>query len=182
MMFGAASAAQAATPTDIEIPHRSSSVATEQATLNIDELSANGFVAHITNGSIEKLSDGSLTLFNAQRIEVATLQAVIRLNDTLDRKVNYSVNGTEIIATYSSPVSPDVAPKTSDSPTKALTVLAADPVNCTLSTIEAGAAYLGAVGAALTAPFTFDGGLVVAGAALGAGAAAANGAYQCYGH
>lgn len=93
------------------------------------------------------------------------------LDDGSSRTITYEVRGNAITASYDAPIEADQQPLN----------LQGDAVECGLAVAGAGAAYLGAAGAALTAPFTFGGGLVVAGAALGAGVTATNAAYQCYG-
>lgn len=143
----------------------------EKAILDIHEATANGFSAEIKNGTAVLEEDGSVKLYDLEG-EVAALSSNIQLNDGTSRVVAYTVSGNKIMAQYDSPIEEDAVKL--QSPFR-------DSVECAISAVGAAGAFIGGVGAALTAPFTLGGGLVVAGAGITAGAAGANAAYQCYG-
>lgn len=150
-------------------------VSENQANLSIDSAHENGFEATIENGSVQENEDGSLSILNAANVESGVLQSTITLDDGSTRSVEYEVQGSDITATYSDQVAEDQNAAISSGATMS------SGVDCALALGTAGAGYLGAAGAALTAPFTLGGGLVVSGAALASATAGVNAAYQCYG-
>ena len=151
-------------------------VSENQANLNIDIANENGFEATVENGSVQENEDGSLSILNAGNIESGVLQSTITLDDGSTRSVEYEVQGSDIKATYSGEVGEE---QNAAMPSGA--TMSSSGVDCALALATAGGGYLGAAGAALTAPCTAGGGLVVSGAAVGAATAGVNGAYQCYG-
>lgn len=168
MAGGTLSTAYAEEPGNATISNSQSS---KQAFLNIHEANAHGFSAEIENGSAVIKEDGSVHLLDSDG-EVAVLSSHIHLNDGTEREVSYSLSGNSIVAKYDSPIAEDAVKL--QSPFR-------DNVECALSAVGAAGAFIGGVGAALTAPLTFGGGLVVGGAGIAAGAAGANAAYQCFG-
>lgn len=163
-MATAAEPAKATSPADIGEESQS-------AVLEFDTAAAEGFTASVSQGTVTKNSDGSLTILNDQGEESAHLQNDVLLDDGTTRTISYEIDDATITASYDAPITAGQQPLS----------LQGDGVTCGISVVAAGGAYLGAAGAALTAPLTFGGGLVVAGAALTAGAGATNAAYQCYG-
>ena len=149
----------------------SNSQTSEQAFLNVHEANANGFTAEIENGSALMQEDGSVHLLDSEG-EVAVLASHIYLNDGTERNISYSLSGNSIVAEYDSPIAEDAVEL--QSPFR-------NNIECAISAAGAAGAFVGGVGAALTAPLTFGGGLVVGGAGIAAGAAGANAAYQCFG-
>jgi hypothetical protein len=151
-------------------------VSENQANLSIDLANENGFEATIENGSVQENEDGSLSILNAANVESGVLQSTITLDDGSTRSVEYEVQGSDIKAIYSDEVAEDQNTAVSSGAT-----MSSSGVDCALALGTAGAGYLGAAGAALTAPFTLGGGLVVSGAALASATAGVNAAYQCCG-
>lgn len=172
--------AQAASPS--ESTASSVTPTASDAVLNVSQAGADGFTATVSQGSVVTADDGSLQILNAAGEVSSVLATQITLDDGTVRSVDYSISGATITASYSQDI---VASAQAGDPAAAGAVTAraaaSNGVDCGLALAGAGAAYLGGVGAALTAPFTLGGGLVVSGAAIAAGTAGVNAAYQCYG-
>lgn len=153
----------------------------QDAVLDVSAAGADGFTATVSQGSIAAENDGSLRILNEQGEVSSILATSITLDDGTTRSVDYSVAGTTITAEYSQDISAEAAAADRSGAGTVTARAASDGVDCGLALAGAGGAYLAGVGAALTAPFTLGGGLVVSGAAIAAGTAGVNAAYQCYG-
>jgi len=153
--------------------------------LELDQADAQGFEATFQNGTVQENSDGSLTLTDESGDTVAALDAQFQLNSGEVVDISYTTNDNNIIADFETEISKDEAdefiidPEADQNETGSQ--LRANSVECGLAVAGAAGSYVGAAGAALTAPFTAGGGLVVAGAAITSGTAGVNAAYQCYG-
>ena len=151
-----------------------SSVSVDSPRMELIEATSTGFIANIHNAYTVKKQDGSVEIANNAG-SVAILQSKIHLSDGAERSIDYQLVDNKIIAKYDSAIAPADAPQE-----MSFRAAQGDPVVCGLSAVGAAGAFVGAVGAAITAPATLGGGLVVSGAALGSAAAAGNAAYQCF--
>lgn len=153
--------------------------------LELDQADAQGFEATFQNGTVQENSDGSLTLTDESGDTVAALNTQFQLNSGEVVDISYTTHDNNIIADFETEISEDEADEFIIDPeadqNESDSQLRANSVECGLAVAGAAGSYVGAAGAALTAPFTAGGGLVVAGAAITSGTAGVNAAYQCYG-
>lgn len=153
--------------------------------VELESLSAEGFAATVDAGNIEQEGDGSLTIENEHGEHIGALDTQITLGDGETRTIEYEVSGGSFEATYNSPNTDAQVENFVLDPSEASegengAQVQSRSVECGLSVAAAGGAFLGGVGAAMTAPLTAGGSLVVAGAAVTSGTANVNAAYQCY--
>lgn len=166
-------------------PTSESSSSPNEQVLELDQADAEGFEATFEDGNIQENQDGSLTLINDTGDTIARLDTQFRLASGKVIEVSYAVDDDNINAEYETGLTPEEADEfvfdPSESQAQNGSQLRANGVTCGLAVAGAAGSYIGGAGAALTAPFTAGGGLVVAGAAITAGTAGVNAAYQCYG-
>lgn len=153
--------------------------------LELEQADAEGFAATFEDGNVQENDDGSLTLTNDDGDTIAKLDTQFQLNSGEVIEISYTADEHNINAEYDTVLTPEEANEFVFDPSEPQvqngSKLRANSVNCGLAVAGAAGSYIGGAGAALTAPFTAGGGLVVAGAAITAGTAGVNAAYQCYG-
>jgi|SRR5699024_2888571 len=153
--------------------------------LELDQTDGQGFDATFQNGTIQENGDGSLTLVDASGATVAALDTQFQLNSGELVEISYTTDDNNITADFETEISEAEADQFIIDPEAAQnntgSQLRANSVECGLAVAGAAGSYVGAAGAALTAPVTAGGGLIVAGAAITSGTAGVNAAYRCYG-
>lgn len=142
------------------------------AQIDIDALSESGFEASLAEGEFAQQQDGSVTILDDNGDEVAVLDTELPLQSGDTASVEYTLEGNdEVEANFSTEVGQDDI------------LLPAQPqnVDCASSALLLAGAGVATLGAAMTAPATAGGSLVVADAALGYTGTTIPFARDCYG-
>lgn len=144
----------------------------EDAQIDIDVFNESGFEASLVEGDFEEQQDGSVTILDDNGDEVAVLDTDLPLQNGDTASVEYTLDGSQgLEASFSTEVDQDDL------------LLPAQPqnVDCVSSALLLAGAGVATLGAAMTAPATAGGSLVVAGAALGYTGTTVPFARDCYG-
>lgn len=156
-----------------------SSSGSEDAAVMLDQADETGFTAQMDNGHFEERSDGSVAIVDESNEDVAILDTELPLHNGEEATVEYSVtDGQTIDATFSQEVDPEEL-EWSAAHTSGAQARAAG--SCATSALQFAGATAAGFGAALTAPMTAGGSLLVGGAAITGAATSVDFARDCYG-